>query len=108
MSIHKHFVSNSILLLEIIFYFAVLFMHLNFLHIFCNQFLLVLMDPFLMAFYETLVRLCRLLVFFSIEPRHILMSFCVRVRLLIELGLSRLERLLILKFLAVEVKILTH
>jgi hypothetical protein len=36
------------------------------------------------------------------------MSLRVGVRFLVELGLSRLERLSILEFLAVEVKIFTH
>lgn len=108
MSIHEHFVSLPILLLEIIFNFAVLFILLNFLDIFGNQLLLVLLNPFLMALNQALIRLCSLFVFFCIHPRHILMSLRVGVRFLVELGLSRLERLSILEFLAVEVEILTH
>jgi hypothetical protein len=107
-SIHEHFISHPILLLELIFNFTVLLMPLNFLNISRNHFLLVILNPLLMTLHQTLICLSRLFVFFSIEPRHILMSLSVRVRFLIELGLPRLEGLPVLEFLTVEIEILSH
>lgn len=108
MSIHKHFVFKSILLFVIVFQFSILFMHLYCLHIFCNQLLLVLMDPLLVTLHETLVRLRCPLVLLCVKLCHILMPLCIRMGLLVELGLSRLKRLSVLKFLAVEIEILAH